>query len=304
MDFKQLEAFVNVVNLKSFSKAGKKIFLSQPSVSAYIISLENELGVKLIYRSTKEVYPTKTGEIFYAYAKNILSIKNKAILETQNKTENITGEIEIVASSVPSQYILPKIFGAFHKIHRDISFKVIERDTLEVITGIEKQRYEFGVVGAKIPSGKCEYEFLLKDELVIIAPNTEKYKNINVLQNEEKIIKLFNDEYFISREIGSGTRIAFEKSLKDMGINLNKIKISATFNDTESIIQSVANGLGFSIVSKIAAKSFIDKEEVLLIDSKTLNSRDYFFVFKNDFNIYPVSKNFIDFAREFCASNF
>ena len=56
MDFKQLEAFVYVVKLKSFSKAAQRIYLTQPTISAHINSLEKELDTKLIERGTKYVY--------------------------------------------------------------------------------------------------------------------------------------------------------------------------------------------------------------------------------------------------------
>lgn len=62
MDFKQLEAFAAVVNLGSFSKAGDRLFLTQPTISAHIRALERELGVQLIVRTTKEVYPSREGK--------------------------------------------------------------------------------------------------------------------------------------------------------------------------------------------------------------------------------------------------
>ena len=65
MHLKQLEVFVNVVKLKSFSKAAEAVYLSQPTVSAHINALEEELDTKLIVRSTKEVYPSEAGKIFY-----------------------------------------------------------------------------------------------------------------------------------------------------------------------------------------------------------------------------------------------
>ena len=75
MDFKQLEAFVYVVKLKSFSKAAQRIYLTQPTISAHINSLEKELDTKLIERGTKYVYPTKPGSILYQYAIKMLGQK-------------------------------------------------------------------------------------------------------------------------------------------------------------------------------------------------------------------------------------
>lgn len=68
MDFKQLEAFVYVVKLKSFSKTAEKLYLTQPTISAHISSLEKELGVQLIVRSAKEALPSEEGKVLYEYA--------------------------------------------------------------------------------------------------------------------------------------------------------------------------------------------------------------------------------------------
>ena len=79
MDFKQLEAFLNVVKYKSFSKAAEATFLTQPTISVHIRSLENELGVTLLDRQSKGVTPTPQGKTFYRYATEILSTRDKAL---------------------------------------------------------------------------------------------------------------------------------------------------------------------------------------------------------------------------------
>lgn len=79
MDFKQIEAFINVAKFKSFSKAAEAIFLSQPTISAHISNLEKELNTTLFDRSSKEVNLTPAGKIFFDYALNLLNIRNNAI---------------------------------------------------------------------------------------------------------------------------------------------------------------------------------------------------------------------------------
>ena len=109
MHFKQIEAFVNVIRCKSFSKAAEAIYLSQPTISAHISSLESELGVCLIVRSTKEVYPSAAGRIFYQHALEMLRLRERAVLEVQSYATEVRGELDIAASTVPSQYIIPDL---------------------------------------------------------------------------------------------------------------------------------------------------------------------------------------------------
>ena len=80
MNLKQLEAFVQVSESGSFSKAAKELFLTQPTISAHISSLEKELNVRLFIRNTKEVSLSDDGKDLYRYAKQITDLE-KAIEE-------------------------------------------------------------------------------------------------------------------------------------------------------------------------------------------------------------------------------
>ncbi len=296
MEFKQLEAFVHVVNLSSFSKAADAIFLSQPSVSAYISSLEKELGVQLIFRSTKEVLPTKAGKLFHEYASNILVLRDKAIFTVKNLSLNAIGQSEILASSVPSQYILPEVLAEFHKIYPGISFNVKQTDSLEVVNGVISQKSEFGIAGTKIINNKCIYEPFMSDKLILIAPNEERFK----IKDKHSLIDLLKNEFFIAREQGSGTKSSYEEFIKNLGISIDKLKISATFFNTQSIIHSVSKGLGISIVSELAAKQYIDQNLVLKINTiETLPKRDFYFIFKKDFMLSHICEIFVEFARNY-----
>ena len=95
IDMKELEAFVSVVDRGSFSRAAEALYLTQPTISAHISSLENEFGAKLIIRSTKEVYPSKAGKIFYEYASEMLKMRDRAILSVKSCATDIRGSLEI-----------------------------------------------------------------------------------------------------------------------------------------------------------------------------------------------------------------
>ena len=111
MDFKQLEAFVYVVKLKSFSKAAQRIYLTQPTISAHINSLEKELDTKLIERGTK-------------YAIKMLNLRDDACCSVKNYNKELKGTLSICASTVPSQYILPKVVSAFREEYPHVTFNI------------------------------------------------------------------------------------------------------------------------------------------------------------------------------------
>lgn len=138
MDFKQLEAFVYVVKLKSFSKAAQRIYLTQPTISAHINSLEKELDTKLIERGTKYVYPTKPGSILYQYAVKMLNLRDDACCSVKNYNKELKGTLSICASTVPSQYILPKVVSAFREEYPHVTFNIQRQDSELVVENIAK----------------------------------------------------------------------------------------------------------------------------------------------------------------------
>src|SRR5699024_4585027 len=115
MDMKQLEAFVAVIKYNSFTKAANHIYLSQPTISSHVRSLEKELEVQLIVRTGKDVYPTSSGKELFIQAQNILNIRDEAINRIKGIDSKIKKDISIVASSVPAQYLLPRLIADFQK---------------------------------------------------------------------------------------------------------------------------------------------------------------------------------------------
>ena len=109
MEFRQLEAFVNAVKYKSFSKAADATFLTQPTISTHVGNLESELGVKLLNRKGRDIKLTQQGQEFYAYAIDLLNTRDKAFSVLHDKKEELDGILEIQTSSIPGHYYLPKL---------------------------------------------------------------------------------------------------------------------------------------------------------------------------------------------------
>jgi len=280
MDFKQLEAYINVIEHASFSKAAEAIFMSQPSVSTYINILEKELGTTLINRTTKEVSPTAAGRVFYESAKELLALKNNTVQRIKSFSGSFIGEIKILASSVPAQYILPEMLAGFAAIHPGISFVVKQADTLEVSRGIASQAAEIGFAGGAANNCKCVFTEFMTEQMVIIAPVNKGFERAKKYSLEALLYK----QRFISREKGSGTRAQYEGFFKQQGIDINKINAGFCFDNTQSIINAVIGGLGVSIVSEFAARAFIKQGMIMPLKlDVTLPERKFYYVLKKNF---------------------
>ena len=107
MEFKQLEAFVAVVDYKSFSEAAKHLYLTQPTISSHIQALEKELNSRLLIRTTKQMKVTDRGMQLYECAVHMLNMRDQI---TDEFVGNKWKLIDVSASTIPSSYLLPELF--------------------------------------------------------------------------------------------------------------------------------------------------------------------------------------------------
>ncbi len=296
MDFRQIEAFVYVVRFNSFSKAADAIFLTQPTVSSHISSLENELGIKLIDRSGKEVEPTAAGKLFYDYANNLVNIRDQAVFSLNEFSKKVEGKVEIAASTVPAEYLLPKFMIGFRGIYGNISFSVEQLDSNQVIEGLLEKKYELGMAGTMIENSKLEYHKLADDRMVLAVPCNSKYSSMT---SDTLTFDSIRDESFIYRESGSGTRKEFEKILISNGISPASIKIAAQFNSIDAIKQAVSQGLGVSIMSYMSIEDYIRFGQIKAFDIKGFDlKRAFYIVTHKKRPLSPVNSVFLKYVTE------
>jgi len=295
MNFRQIEAYVKVIELASFSRAAEAIFLSQPSVSAYINALEKELGTTLINRSTKEVIPTLAGKLFYENAKELLSLKSNTVEQVKHLLGNFSGEINILASSVPAQYILPEVLARFNNAYPDIIFNVKSADTLVASRGVADGQAEIGFTGGVVDDEKCEFHEFMTEKMVFIAPCDKSFSD----NDEYSLKEILYKHRYITREQGSGTRTWYERFFVEQGISIDRIKSSISFDNTQSIINAVTNGLGVAVVSAVAARDAINRDMVRPIKLKEkLPERKIYYVRKKNISHSHLVDVFVDFLEK------
>jgi len=147
MEFRQLEAFVNAAKYKSFSKAADATFLTQPTISTHVSNLENELGVRLLNRSGREISLTPHGHEFYSYAVELLNTRSRAVMSMKNLKEDLDGILEIQTSSIPGYFYLPQVMEEFHELFPRVRFYVEQSDSRLVNENLMNQRGELGFTG-------------------------------------------------------------------------------------------------------------------------------------------------------------
>ena len=260
MNLKQLEAFIKVSDSKSFSKAAQELYLTQPTVSAHIQTLEKELKVRLFVRNTKTVKLSEDGKTLYQYARQMIELEQEIQSMFSKAAEQKERCITIATSTIPAQYILPDILVKFRERFPEEQFRIVESDSSTVIEQVASHLVDIGFSGTVIEKANCKYIPFYQDDLVVIMPNTKEYQKI---VKEQKNLKWLEGEPLIMREEGSGTRKEAEKQLKREGIDIRKLNVVANMENTEVIKQSVKKGIGVTIISKLAAAEDLKWENVL-----------------------------------------
>ncbi|WP_340025846.1 LysR family transcriptional regulator [Paenibacillus sp. FSL K6-1096] len=145
MNIENLEAFVFVVHLGSFNKAAEALFLSQPSVTARIRSLENEMNVKLFHRNGRYIQLTEGGKKLIPYAEKILQSYREATYK-MNQHIALPEEVRIGCSISISNYLLPGLLNNFRTRFPDTRVKILSYPSEQIMTRILEEEVDFGLV--------------------------------------------------------------------------------------------------------------------------------------------------------------
>jgi DNA-binding transcriptional LysR family regulator len=293
MELNQLKAFCAVVEKRSFSRAGEVVFLSQPTVSLQISSLEQELSTQLLDRRAREITVTKTGETLYQYAKRILRLINEAEQAIEQLKGLMKGTLTLGASTIPGEYLLPSLLAEFKGLHPAIDIDLQISDTQGVITKVLAHEVEIGFVGTLERSDKLVFKSLATDKLVLIAPADSTW-----LRQDSLSVEQLRGIPFILRESGSGTRITIKQKLLEKGITEEDLKVVMRLGSTAAVKRAVESGLGVSFVSEKAIENEIRLGTIKTIPVKDLElDREFFIVHSGKKSHSPAAQALLQFLQ-------
>lgn len=271
MDLHQLYIFTKVVEHKSFSKAAEDIYLSQSTVSSHIHSLEKSLNVTLFDRVGRESILTPYGERLYKWALKLLQLKDEAMLDLNEGMSHMRGNIRIAASSVPGQFLIPKMVKSFRKEHQEVTFYVDQSTSKSAAERVLNGSVDMGIIGEKYENDKLRFIPLLKEKLVLVTP-------IGTELTEPVHLKDVINYPLVLRNSNSGTQAMVERLFKKNGIPKEKLNVVAYTDSSQSVIQFVIEGIGVSIMSEIAAKEHVKKNQIQMYSLKDSITERYFYL--------------------------
>jgi len=294
-DFRHLEVFSKVVELKSFSKAAGSVGLAQASVSEKVANLEERIGAKLIDRLGRQVTTTKAGDLLYAHASRLLEMKKLACLELQDFLGLTGGEVWAGASTIPGEYILPGLLGEFRERYPGINLKLSIAGSDEITRRVLEGRIEFGLIGSTPSDANLIATRLWKDELVVVMPIGHR-----LAESPEISPASFSEEPFIFREPGSGTLKTIQEHFQRAGLlKMETLTAAARLGSSTAVKEAIKAGAGISVLSFHAVKTELSSGLLAVSRIAGLSmTRHFMLVCDRRRTVSPLCNSVIRFLEE------
>jgi DNA-binding transcriptional LysR family regulator len=279
MNLRHLNIFKTVAEVGSMSRAGKILYMSQPAVSQTIIELEDHLNSKLFERSSRKLFLTYSGQIFYDYTLKILTLVDEA----QNSLKDISnarkGKIILGASTTIGIYLVPKIIAEFMKQYPSIEIKYIIDNTRVIEQMILEHEIDVGLVEGSNYSKETVLKHFLDDELYLICSSDHRWvKNGHSIIEPQEI----SSQMLILREKGSGTREVIEKVMSKHHLSYHTTHI---LNNTEAIKSAVEANFGVAFLSRMSIQKEIKSKKLFAFKVENMNLTTAFrirYIFNRD----------------------
>jgi DNA-binding transcriptional LysR family regulator len=298
VDLRRLEIFVKVAELGSFSRAAEALFLTQPTISEHVRALEDELGVQLLDRLGRGTTPTRAGTLLLGYARRMLTLSREAAQAIEQFQGRVSGELAIGGSSIPGEYVVPALLGAFRVKYPDVRIALLIGSSREVQQWVEEGRVEIGVVGAAPSARTLEGRPLMADELVVVVGAEHPWAGRTSVTIDE-----LKAEPMILRERGSGSRETFERALEEVGLDLGAFRIVGEIASTQAIKQAVRAGVGVSLISRRAVEDECRARLLSCVTVRDLTiSRAFHLITHRDRSRSPLAQAFLTFLDSSAAS--
>jgi DNA-binding transcriptional LysR family regulator len=291
-DLRQLEIFLHVVEMGSFSKAGKAVFLAQASVSERIASLERMVGTKLLDRLGRSVVPTKAGELLYKHAVRLLNMKGTACQEIQDFLGLKRGPLVMGGSTIPGEYILPTTIGNFRREYPQVTVLLTIGDSADIESRVLEGDLELGVIGFQSTQRGLLSRPLWKDELVLAIPAGHRWAARRTVTFEDLL-----GEPFILREPGSGTLKMMEAYFHSRTAEgIDSMKVAACFGSSTAVKEGIKAGLGISVLSARAVEAELRSGVLKTLRIKGLRMmRNFYLIRDQRREASPICQTMLDF---------
>lgn len=281
------KVFCMVGKHKSFSKAAKELYMTQPAVSQSIMQLERELDVRLFTRTSKGVILTNEGRILFEYASsamNLINVGEDKLLKIKNI---MIGDLKIGVGDTISRYFLLPYLEQFHKEYPNIKFKIINATTLELCASVKSGEIDIAICNFPIEDSALELRECMDIHDIFVCGNKYKDRCSKSISLEE-----ITELPLILLEPKSISRQYIEKYMLSKGI---KITAEIELGSYDLLLEFARANLGIACVIKEFSEEYLEKGIVYKVKLKEeITKRSIGICFLKSVSLSPATTKFIE----------
>ena len=290
MDFDHLVTFVEIAKQGSFSRAGQKLFRSQPAVSAQIRLLEQEYGQKLFDRVGKSIQLTSAGEALLEYAGKLLTLRNESLRAVADQASSPRGTLAIGANEATCLYVLPDIFAEYHRLYPYVQISIYRNFSHKVIEKVENGSIDVGIVTLPVKSPSLRVHPIFRDRIMLMTSPFNalaKMKSVTSAQIAEQPL-IFPKTGFM--------RQVHDKLLRPFR---SRLHITMELPSVGMIKRFVAAGLGVSLISESFVRDEVRAGKAKLISVSDMDVwRELGVVYRRDRTLPRSALAFVNMVRQ------
>jgi DNA-binding transcriptional LysR family regulator len=287
LNLDQLQTFLLLARCGSFTHAAAELHLSQPAVSRHIQKLERELGVTLLTRRRGRVELSPAGERVRSYAEEVVGGHVRLLADLAEQPSRLAGELRIVASTTPGEFLVPGLVSAFTTSHPRVSPRIQIADSTEVVAQLRSRNADVGFSGVKLPGRDLVHRPIATDEIVLAVPPLHPFASRTSVELSE-----LAGQPFLTRESGSGTHLSFLALLAEHGLEVPPYRSVMVLSNTAAIVSAVGNGYGIGFVSCLALRGRGPEGPVAVRIAGLTLTRSLYLVVEKDRPLPPPAASF------------
>jgi LysR family transcriptional regulator, transcriptional activator of the cysJI operon len=256
-----LRVFATVAEHKSFSRAAEALFISQPAVSKAVRELEHQLELPLFERGAagaKGVQLTDNGAALFEHARGIFALERAATEDLRARVGLARGELSVGASTTVAGYWLPAYAAEFSRKFPSIELKIGVGNTHTVSQALVECEFSLALVEGAVSDPRIVATHWRDDTLRIVAP-----PDTALARRRKPTLEEVNDQVWVLREPGSGTRDVTEQMMRQHGITPRR---TVELGTNEGIARAVASGLGVAMLPACVARELVALERLKVLN--------------------------------------
>ena len=292
MNLQQLYYFRKLAEVQHYTKAAKALYITQPSLSDSISSLESELSVALFQKKGRGIELTKYGQEFYQYVSQALGVLEHGIAIMKEKSDSVTGTIDVGCIPTLLGDFLPDALDLYHEKHPQVNFNIFQDKSIPVAEGVSAGNFDIGFCSMVESKEDLVFVPITYQELIVIVRNDHplaRYDSMELSTLRDYTLSTYRDTIPIGKTI--------RKILKD-----KNMEAAYSYDDEISIAGRINRSSKAAIVADTPFLKQFDNLKKIHLTDVPLNTRMLYMVYSKKSFITAAVEAFANFMVSNCLN--